>query len=134
MFEGIESKLENPEVLQGMDCIILDDDGRPQQRPLLAGYTEMCIPDEREFTYVGNIADGCIKAAKNFSALSSHQAPRYVDKPISLLMMRLLSFREQCGVVLGGLGYEKPSIRVPFLFCNVIAVMLESVVSDLSSL
>lgn len=46
MFKGIEAKLEQPEVVRGMDSVPLDDEGRPQVRPILAEEREMTIPQE----------------------------------------------------------------------------------------
>lgn len=80
-----------------------------------------------EFTYAGNVADACIKAAEKLGPDSPVSGQAYfITNDESTL------FWEQCGVVLRGLGYPEPSISIPFSLCFAFAVIIEVVLFVLS--
>lgn len=80
-----------------------------------------------EFTYVGNIADACIKVAGVLEPGSSVAGQAYFITNDETTL-----FWEQCGVILGALGYPKPSICIPFAVCYLAAVLIELILLVLS--
>lgn len=95
-----------------------------------AGKTKYIIGNGKtmwEFTYVGNVADACIKAAENLVAGSSVAGQAYFITNDETTL-----FWEQCGVILGGLGYPVPSICIPYVICFCVAVLIEIVLLLLS--
>lgn len=88
-----------------------------------AGKTKYIIGDGKtkwEFTYVGNIADACIKAGENLAPGSPVAGQAYFITNDETTL-----FWEQCGVILDGLGYPVPSVPIPFVVCYAIAVLIE---------
>lgn len=95
-----------------------------------AGKTKYIIGNGKtkwEFTYVGNVADACIKAAETLVPGSPVAGQAYFITNDETTL-----FWEQCGVILGGLGYPVPSVCIPFVVCFVIAVLIELVLLLLS--
>lgn len=87
------------------------------------GKTKYIIGDGRtkwEFTYVGNVADACIKAAEHLSPGSAVAGQAYFITNDETTL-----FWEQCGTILGNLGYPVPSICIPYVVCYVFAALLE---------
>ncbi|CDF34730.1 unnamed protein product [Chondrus crispus] len=80
-----------------------------------------------EFTYVGNVADACMKAAEHLTIGSPVAGQAYFITNDETTL-----FWEQCGVILGGLGYPVPATKIPFAVCFFIAVLLEVILFILS--
>lgn len=87
------------------------------------GKTKYIIGDGKtiwEFTYVGNVADACIKAADKLNVDSPVAGSAYfITNDESTL------FWSHIGLILEGLGYEKPSICIPFFVCYILAIIIE---------
>lgn len=90
-----------------------------------AGKTKYIVGNGRtkwEFTYVGNVADACIKAAEYLGPETPVSGQAYfITNDENVL------FWEQCGVILRGLGYPEPSICLPYPICFILAVILDIV-------
>lgn len=80
-----------------------------------------------EFTYVGNVADACIKAGENLGPGDSVPGQAYFITNDETTL-----FWEQCGVILDGLGYPVPSVCIPYALCFAIAVLIEFIMLLLS--
>lgn len=94
------------------------------------GKTKYIIGDGKtmwEFTYVGNIADACIQAAEHLVPGSKVAGQAYFITNDETTL-----FWSQCGVILGKLGYPKPSVSIPFALCYVIATIVELILLLLS--
>lgn len=80
-----------------------------------------------EFTYVGNIANACIKAADHLAVNSPVAGQAYfITNDENTL------FWEHMGVMLKGLGYPPPSVRIPFIVCFVLAAIVDLILLLLS--
>lgn len=80
-----------------------------------------------EFTYVGNVADACIAAAERLSPGSSVAGQAYFITNDETTL-----FWDQCGVLLGALGYPKPRICLPYYLCYSLAIIIEIVLKLLT--
>lgn len=80
-----------------------------------------------EFTYVGNLADACLKAAEKLEPQSpvAGQAYFITNDETTLLWQHM-------GVILSALGYPKPEVRIPYLLCVILAALADLVMWLLS--
>lgn len=72
-----------------------------------------------EFTYVGNVASACVKAAEKLTVGSpvGGQAYFITNDETTVLW-------EHMGIMLGALGYDVPRIHIPYLLCYVLASII----------
>ncbi|PXF48193.1 3beta-hydroxysteroid-dehydrogenase/decarboxylase isoform 1 [Gracilariopsis chorda] len=73
-----------------------------------------------EFTYVGNVVDACLRAADNLEPGSPIAGNAYFITNDETFL-----FWEHASIILEGLGYPKPSVRLPMALCFVLAAILE---------
>ncbi len=75
-----------------------------------------------DMTYVGNIAEACVLAARKLSPDSALSGQAYFinnTEPVQ--------FWKYSGRLLEGLGYDKPRVCIPHALCYTIAVLIEFV-------
>lgn len=80
-----------------------------------------------EFTYVGNVASACLKAADHMSADSPVGGQAYF-----ITNDENTPFWEHIGTILKPLGYPPPSVHLPFMLCYIIAAIVDLVLMILS--
>lgn len=71
-----------------------------------------------EFTYVGNVTSACLKAAEHLGI-----NPAVGGQAYFITNDETTLFWEHMGVILKGLGYPPPSVRIPFIVCFILAAI-----------
>ena len=82
-----------------------------------------------EFTYVGNVADACILASEKLTPGSGIGGQAFFITNDETCL-----FWEKTGLILGDLGYPKPSVCIPAIVCLVIAMIIEIILILISPL
>lgn len=74
-----------------------------------------------EFTYVGNVTHACIQADKALTTPESKLA----GQAYFITNDENVPFWKHMGIILSALGYDPPSVCIPFIVCFIIASILD---------